>query len=237
MNMRIAWAITGAGHFIKESYDVFAKLKARNPDIKVTIFISGAGEEVLKMYGLFGSLERIAPGGYMEEIFLEREQGYSYPKIGRFLMDKYDCLIVTPVTSNTVAKITHGIADTLVTNVVTQAVKGSVPVYVVPVDISGVIRSELPYNIDRDLCRKCDDCPAMNLCPNHAITNEPQIDLLLCDGCGNCEQLCQYGAIKGGKVELKVRDLDCRNVKILRELDEITVLEHPFDIFRYITEQ
>jgi dihydromethanopterin reductase (acceptor) len=228
--MRIAWAITGAGHFIKESYEVLLKLKNNNPDMKVTIFISGAGYEVLKMYGLFDSLNKISPGGYMEEIFLEKDQGYSCPKIGRFLMDKYDVLVVTPVTSNSIAKIAHGIADTLVTNVVTQAVKGSVPVYIVPVDISGVIHSELPFNIDRDICKQCDICPPGDQCPKQAITDEPQIELLLCNGCGICASLCQYDAIKGGEVVLRVRDLDCKNVQILKELDEITVLEHPEDI-------
>ena len=228
--MRIAWAITGAGHLIKESYEALLKLKNNNPDMKVTIFISGAGYEVLKMYGLFDLLNDISPGGYMEEIFLEKDQGYSCPKIGRFLMDKYDALVVTPVTSNSIAKIAHGIADTLVTNVVPQAVKGSVPVYVVPVDISGVIHSELPFNIDRDICKQCDICLPRVQCPEQAITDEPQVELLLCNGCGNCVELCQHGAVKGGEVILRVRDLDSMNVRILKELDEITVLDHPKDI-------
>jgi dihydromethanopterin reductase (acceptor) len=171
----------------------------------------------------------------MEEIFLEKDQGYSCPKIGRFLMDKYDALVVTPVTSNSIAKIAHGIADTLVTNVVTQAVKGSVPVYVVPVDISGVIHSELPFNIDRDICKQCDICPPRDQCSEQAITDEPQIDLLLCNGCGNCVKLCLHGAVKGGEVILRVRDLDSRNVRILKELNEITVLDHPKDILEINT--
>lgn len=232
--MRIAWGITGAGHYLKESFEVFRKLRQENPDLKVSIFISGAGEEVLKMYGLLDALGSISPGGYMEEIFLEREQGKSYPKVGRFLMGKYDHLVITPATSNTVAKITHGIADTLVTNAVTQAVKGSVPVIVVPVDIAGVVRSELPFNIDRDLCDNCDECPPEIECPHNAIVEGPQIDLLLCDGCGNCVALCQYGAIKGGEVDLKVRDLDCKNVQILRGLDEITVFDEPYGLLDII---
>jgi dihydromethanopterin reductase (acceptor) len=232
--MRIAWAITGAGHYIKDSYDVFRKLKTGMPDLKVSIFISGAGEEVLKMYGLFDRLDSIAPGGYMEEIFLESDQGWSYPKVGRFLMGKYDHLVVTPATSNTVAKITHGIADTLVTNAVTQAVKGGVPVHVVPVDVAGVVRSELPYNIDRDICMNCEPCPPRDECPEEAITGEPQINLLLCNGCGICVKVCKYDAIKGGEVELKVRDLDSKNVQVLRGLEEITVLDHPNDILEII---
>jgi dihydromethanopterin reductase (acceptor) len=100
----------------------------------------------------------------------------------------------------------------------------------VPVDISGVIHSELPFNIDRDICKQCDICPPGDQCPKQAITDEPQIELLLCNGCGICASLCQYDAIKGGEVVLRVRDLDCKNVQILKELDEITVLEHPEDI-------
>lgn len=233
--MNIGWAITGAGHFLKESFEVFRTLKNTNPDVKITIFISGAGEEVLKMYGLFDRLDTVAPGGYMEEIFLESDQGWSYPKVGRFLTGKYDHLVVTPATSNTVAKIAHGIADTLVTNAVTQAVKGSVPVHVVPVDVAGVVRSELPYNIDRDICMDCDPCPPRDECPAEALTAEPQIDLLVCNGCGICIRLCRYGAIKGGEVTLKVRDLDSKNVQMLRGLDEITVVDHPASILEIIS--
>lgn len=226
--MRIAWGITGAGHFLRESFDVFEKLKETAPDLKVTAFVSRAGEEVLRMYGLADELSSISPGGYLEEVFFESEQGASIPKAGRFLLQKYDALVVSPATSNTTAKIAYGIADTIVTNAVAQAVKGGVPVLIIPVDIAGTIESRMPYSIDRDICMRCEICPPRENCPMKAITD--QIDLLKCNGCGKCVKLCSFGAIRGGLARLKVRALDSKNVRILRKLEGITVLDNPQSI-------
>ncbi|WP_094226965.1 dihydromethanopterin reductase (acceptor) [Methanolobus psychrotolerans] len=227
MTKTIAWGITGAGHFLTSSFTVFRKIKSEY-DILVNTFLSSAAEEVVRMYGLEKELKTISCGEYLEEIFLETQQGKSWPKTGRFLLDKYDALVVTPATSNTVSKIAYGTADSLVSNAVAQAVKGGVPVYVIPVDIAGVIISELPFGIARELCQKCDPCPPRENCPNNAITD--QVDLLKCNGCGICKELCNFKAIKGGPVELKVRDIDTRNVNLIRELEGITVLEKPEDI-------
>jgi len=232
--MKIAWCITGAGHFLRESFDVIQKIKEKKTNTKVTTFLSKAAEEVIKMYGLDRSLLNISNGLYLEECFYEREQGSSFPKAGRMLLKKYDALIVTPATSNTTAKLAYGIADTLVTNAVAQAVKGSVPVYIVPVDIEGHIESKMPYFIDRMICMKCEICPPIKQCPNHAITD--QIDLLMCNGCGICVKSCSYGAIRGGLAKLKVRDIDSRNVRILRELEGITIIDHPDKIIDVIKE-
>ncbi len=227
--MKLAWGITGAGHFLGESVEVLKKLKKSTPDLKVTTLVSRAGEEVVRMYGLENDLNFISDGSYLEEIFLEREQGASVPKTGRFLLGKYDALIISPATSNTTAKIVCGIADTLITNAVAQAAKGGVPVYIVPVDISGDIESRMPFFIDREICMRCEICPPLDKCPEHAITD--QIDLLKCSGCGICVKLCSYGAIRGGVVKLKVRNIDAKNVRLLRELEGVTVLETPQMIF------
>ena len=69
-------------------------------------------------------------------------------------------------------------------------------------------------------------------CPNKAITD--QIDLLKCNGCGFCVKLCSYGAITGGLTKLKVRDVDSKNVKILDELEGITILNHPRKVHDFI---
>lgn len=223
--MKLAWGITGAGHFLRDSFEIIKEMKRSIPYLKVTSLVSRAGEEVIRMYGLESDLKIISDGSYIEEIFLERDQGASVPKTGRFLLGKYDALIISPATSNTAAKLAYGIADTLITNAVAQAVKGGVPVYIVPVDISGVIESRMPYFIDREICMKCEICPPRDSCPEKAIID--QIDLLKCSGCGICTRLCSYGAIRGGLAKLKVRDVDTRNVRILRELEGITVLETP----------
>ncbi|MFZ3170077.1 MAG: dihydromethanopterin reductase (acceptor) [Candidatus Methanoperedens sp.] len=231
--MKIAWCITGAGHFLRDSFDVFKYLKGKNNDLKVTSFVSRAAEEVIKMYGLQKDLINISGGNYLEECFCEQEQGASFPKAGRLLLKKYDALVVTPATSNTIAKLAYGIADTLVTNAVAQAVKGNVPVYIVPVDIEGHIESKMPFFIDREICKRCEICPPVRECPNKAITD--QIDLLKCNGCGFCIKLCSYGAITGGLTKLKVRDVDSKNVKILSKLEGITILKHPLKVHDFIS--
>ncbi len=232
--MKLAWGITGAGHFLRESFEVLKDLKEANPDMKVTSLVSRAGEEVIRMYGLEKVLSFISGGSYLEEIFLEREQGASVPKTGRFLIGKYDALIISPATSNTTAKLAYGIADTLVTNAVAQAVKGGVPVYIVPVDIVGFIDSRMPYFIDREICMRCELCPPRDKCPEDAITD--QIDLLKCSGCGICVNLCSYGAIRGGMARLKVRDIDEKNVRLLRGHEGIKVLEKPQMIYDIIAD-
>ncbi|AKB26197.1 Indolepyruvate oxidoreductase subunit IorA [Methanosarcina sp. MTP4] len=213
------------------SYQVFKELKLKDRDISVNTYVSRAAEEVLRMYGLEQKLVKISGGDYLEEIFRESEQGSSSPKVGRFLLERYDALFITPATSNTVSKIAYGIADSLVTNAVAQAVKGRVPVYVVPVDIEGSIVSEMPYNIDRKQCQQCEDCPPRDNCPHGAITERngatDQIDLLKCKGCGICKELCPYSAIKGGPVDVLVRDVDMKNVETVKNLQGITVLESP----------
>ena len=48
--MKIGWAFTGAGHLLKESVEAMEEL-AKDNDL--TVFLSQASEEVLKMYGLY----------------------------------------------------------------------------------------------------------------------------------------------------------------------------------------
>ena len=102
--MKIAWGITGAGHLLKESVDVLVQL---SKDHKVTVLLSGAGEEVLKMYGLYDVVEDICGGKY-RELVLEHEQRASFPMTGRFSLGTYDLLVVSPTTSNTIGKIVNG---------------------------------------------------------------------------------------------------------------------------------
>ncbi|MEE8359179.1 MAG: dihydromethanopterin reductase (acceptor) [Candidatus Hydrothermarchaeales archaeon] len=226
--MNIAWGITGAGHLIKESFDIMEEVAKEH---KVTTFLSKSAEEVIKAYGLWEKLQKISPGDYLEEIVTPEKQGASAPTTGRFFLGRYDTLIVSPTTTNTVAKIVNGISDTLVTNAVSHATKSMVQVYLVPVDkVEKIIETTLPYYIDKELCARCSPCVAADNCDQNAISHY-SIDLLKCNACGRCMEFCTYGSIIGGKkLKMKVRKIDAENVKKLRQMEFIEVMDHPREI-------
>jgi len=234
MAVQVAWVITGAGHFLKESFDAMGQLSKGNK-ATVTTYLSSAAEQVVKMYGFWSKLERISPGSYLQEILTENKEDPGFSHAGRFALNLYQALIVSPASGNTVAKIVCGIADSLATNSVAQAQKGGVPVYVVPTDPKeGFFETTLPYRVDRRECRLCDPCPAVDVCSYSAlriVDGVPRIDPVLCQGCGLCVTACPFGAVKyGEKKRLLIRSVDVQNVKKLRSMDNMTVLEHPQQI-------
>jgi dihydromethanopterin reductase (acceptor) len=234
MAVQIAWVVTGAGHFLEETFDVMSQL-VRSKKVTVTTYLSSAGEQVVKMYGLWSKLEQISPGGYLQEILAENKEGPGFSHAGRLVMNLYQALVVSPASGNTVAKIVCGIADTLATNAVAQAQKGEVPVYVVPTDQKeGFVETTLPYRVDRRECRLCDPCPVVEVCSYSAfriVDGVPRIDSVLCQGCGLCVTACPFGAVKyGEKKKLLIRSVDVQNVKRLRLMNNVTVLEHPQQI-------
>ena len=226
--MRIAFAFTGAGHLLNESVKLARKL-AKNHE--VTILLSGAAEDVLKMYGLYDNVVSLTGGKY-RELATDSNQKFSYPITGRLSLGKYDLLIVTPATANTVSKIVYGIADTLVTNAVAQAGKGAVKTYMVPVDIHpGPVDTVLPSKIELSKCRDCDECVAALSCEQNAIIPHSEIDLMKCIGCGLCRNSCPYDAISEGKIiTIYMRDIDIENTRKLTEIDDIEIFESPDDI-------
>ncbi len=234
MDMHVAWAITGAGHFLEETFDVMNQL-VKTKKIIVTTYLSSAGEQVVKRYGLWNRLKTISPGGYLQEIFIDNREDPGFSNSGRFIFDLYQALIVSPASGNTVAKIAYGIADTLATNAVAQAQKADVPVYVVPTDQKeGFVETTLPTRIDRRECKLCNPCSVVDVCSYSAvriIDDVPRIDSSLCQGCGLCVTSCPFGAVKiSEKKKLQIRKVDVKNVEKLRLMDNLTVLEHPQQI-------
>lgn len=229
--MKIGFAITGAGHLLDQSVKLLEKIATDN---EVTVFLSGAGEEVLKMYGLFERVEALTGGKY-RELATDNNQKFSYPITGRLSLGKYDLLIVTPATANTVSKIVYGIADTLVTNAVAQAGKSHTPISIVPVDIHpGPIETILPSKLELSKCKNCDECTASLVCKQGAIIPNSEIDLKKCIGCGLCKDSCLEGAISEGKViTLYMRDIDIENTQKLSKIEGITIYEEPLDILDY----
>ncbi len=135
---RIAWGITGSGDLIKETYEVMRDIKKKS-NIDIMVFLSKEGETVMKWYRMWDDIQRDFPN-------FKTGAGPNSPFIaGPLQVGYYDALVIAPTTSNTVAKIVYGIADTLVTNAVAQTAKGSTPIYILPVDQKrGTVKTASP---------------------------------------------------------------------------------------------
>ncbi|CCE23315.1 flavoprotein [Methylotuvimicrobium alcaliphilum] len=128
---RLAWAVTGSGHYIEECLEFLMTLDS------VDLYLSQAGEEVLKMYGI--KLEEVRA-----RMPVFRDKAASSPPVGRFYTGYYHSFVMAPTTSNTVAKCILGIADSLVTNLYSQAGKCRVPSIVYPCDIAPEMETTAP---------------------------------------------------------------------------------------------
>ncbi|WP_020161160.1 MULTISPECIES: flavoprotein [Methylobacter] len=128
---RLAWAITGSGHYIEECLNFLLTLD------DVDLYISQAGEEVLKMYSIDLSEIRARMPVY-------RDKAASAPPVGHFYKGHYHTFVMAPATSNTVAKCVLGIADSLVTNLYSQAGKCRVPSIVYPCDTAPEMETTAP---------------------------------------------------------------------------------------------
>jgi flavoprotein len=127
---RLAWAITGSGHFLKETIELVRTLT--NADV----FLSKAAEEVLRCYHLTLNLP--------DSCRLYKEGAASAPVVGRFYRGGYKALIIAPTSSNTVAKMVFGISDNLITNLYAHAGKCRVTSIVFPCDTDAELSSEAP---------------------------------------------------------------------------------------------
>jgi len=139
---RFAWALTGSGHFFKESLAIMQRL----PNLDV--FLSAAAEEVLSMY----KQQLTLPEG--TRIFKDRTA--SAAPVGNFYYGIYHTLIVAPATSNTVAKCVYGISDNLPTNVFAQAGKCRVPAIVFACDTAPELDTEAPKGMVKVYPRRID---------------------------------------------------------------------------------
>ncbi len=128
---RLAWAITGSGHYIEECLNFVLTLD------NVDLYLSQAAEEVIKMYGF--NINDIR-----EKMPVYRDKAASSPPVGLFYSGYYHTFVMAPATSNTVAKCVLGIADSLVTNLFAQAGKCRVPSIVYPCDISPEMETTAP---------------------------------------------------------------------------------------------
>ena len=125
--VKILWGITGTGYLLQESIDLMKDLQ-ENYSIKLTVILSKEGAAVVKWYKKWLALTEA-----VEKVKVEKTPNIPF-YAGPLQLGKFDFFLCCPVSANTVAKIVHGIADTLITNCVAQAIKGGQIAYLFPSD-------------------------------------------------------------------------------------------------------
>ncbi len=124
---RLAWAITGSGHYLKECLDIIHALD------DVDLFLSKAAAEVLQQYGYKHNLGKVY-----------QDKTASSVPVKLFYEGKYHTLVIAPASSNTIAKMVCGISDNLVTNLYAQAGKTCVSSIIFACDTAAELESDAP---------------------------------------------------------------------------------------------
>jgi len=127
MPLKIAWGITGSGDLIADIFKVMGEVSTMK-DVEITSILSKAAVTVLKWYKLMDQLDHIA-----KKVIIEIDANTPFI-VGPLQTGAFDCFVVAPATANTVAKIVNGIADTIITNSVSQTNKTDTNIFILPVD-------------------------------------------------------------------------------------------------------
>ena len=137
---RVAWGITGSGDRLFETLEIMKEIKKQyQENVRITVYLSKAGNQVIGFYGLNTELK--------ENFDLIRvESNPNIPTLAVQLQSgKIEFLIIAPATSNTIAKIAVGIADSLLCNATIMALKSFIPIYIMPCDYKeGITTTQLP---------------------------------------------------------------------------------------------
>jgi archaeoflavoprotein AfpA len=144
---KVAWGITGAGDRIAEYVQIMKEIKKEYEDtVEIQVFVSKAGETVLKFYNLENEVKQNFPK-YIVEV------NANSPFLAAWMqIHKYEFLLIAPASSNSVAKIACGIGDTMLTNAASMSLKAFASVYVVPVDFEEkTVVTKLPNGKDMKL--------------------------------------------------------------------------------------
>jgi dihydromethanopterin reductase (acceptor) len=140
---RLAWALTGSGHFFTECLEVMRRLE------RFDLFVSRAAAEVVRMY-------KSELGGLPKDVRTYKDTTASAAPVGLFYEGVYHTLVIAPATSNTVAKCVYGISDTLATNVFAQAGKCRIPIIVFACDTAPELDTMAPGGVVKVFPRRID---------------------------------------------------------------------------------
>jgi archaeoflavoprotein AfpA len=141
---RVAWGITGSGDRLAETIEVMKDIRKQYENVaEIFVYLSKAGDQVIKWYRLGDDLKK-----NFSKIFVEINANSPF-LAGQLQTGKFEFFLIAPATSNTVAKISMGIADSLISNAAIMALKAFIPVYILPSDYEeGIINTKIPGGKD-----------------------------------------------------------------------------------------
>jgi archaeoflavoprotein AfpA len=141
---KVVWGITGSGDRIRETAEVMKEMRRQyDDDVEIRVYISKAGDQVVKYYKLFPELE-----AEFDKIWVEANANAPF-LAGQVQMGRFEFILIAPATSNTVAKISLRIADTMLTNAAIMSQKVLLPLYIMPSDFrEGKVTTKLPDGRD-----------------------------------------------------------------------------------------
>ena len=144
---KVAWGITGSGDKIIETVNIMREMREKYIDeYDIRIYISKAGDQVLKYYGLFKELEV-----EFDRTWIEINANAPF-LAGQIQLGHFEFMLIAPATSNTVAKISLRIGDALIPNAAIMGQKAGIPLYILPSDFEeGVAVTQLPDGRDLEL--------------------------------------------------------------------------------------
>ncbi len=150
---KVVWGITGSGDRIVETVEVMKEMKTKYEDVAdIRVYVSKAGDQVMKYYKLFPEMDKV-----FDKIWVEVNANAPF-LAGQIQMGQFEFMLIAPATSNTVAKISLRIADTMLTNAAIMSQKVWLPLYIMPSDFKeGEVITKLPDGRDLKLIIRKED--------------------------------------------------------------------------------
>jgi archaeoflavoprotein AfpA len=144
---KVAWGITGSGDRLVQTVETMKEIKKQyQNETDILVYLSKAGDQVVKWYRIGDELK-----ASFRKVLVEIDPNSPF-LAGELQMGKFEFLLIAPATSNTVAKISMGIADSLLSNAAIMGLKAFVPAYIMPSDYEeGMISTRLPSGRDLKL--------------------------------------------------------------------------------------
>ena len=248
----ILWCYTGGGHLFAENLKEIKRISNNYP---ILLLFSSAGALVANRYGFFWNLvhsevkkenfyiilEKAVAKFNIQDLLEKNNFSFSifhkdptYSKGIVLANSEVECIIASPLTANTAAKLTYGITDSFITNLLSSGLKSEKQVGVLPTDsLSLQIKSKLPI---RQTKSASTHEVSPTVCKFNALakTSEGQLKFIpqYCVGCKQCVKKHPTIFSYGDEIKIRIREADAQNIQKLKS--EMTVFQHPGEILPFI---